>query len=482
MGCCNIRLAVALGTVSICMLLVVSLSETAPLFTVASVLNLLVAITPQRHVESLPSSIAPSSASMLAPVPAAPALLGNVAVPRAATAPNVTRKPANGADAAPPLNGTPANAVPRPLCINGRVAPALLILGCMKCATSALHGALIAGSGGRITAGGCPSGVDCQGFRSYRLKVTNLPSTSLRPPPRPNPAPNPPPPRPLHAPVTSRPLTRPGDPFLLLALIAKQEKHFFDVNRTYALGMKHYLSAYPVCPGAKGRAGSNMGGGSSSGGAAADLNASAAATDLFAKFRSFGANNFGGARGHAFSGSRGQPGAGAKGLPRSWKPPGDRKAGGATAAAAGARGAGEALKEAQTSADRGARAGAWAGGGVGRAGRARQHRRALRLADAASPPLPANGYVVGIDASPSYIRDPYVPPRVAAEYGFPLGGGPSLVDRLLLVAVLREPTSRIFSQVRSAPAGAGRRAADVQRRRGAEALRLALVHSGCCKK
>ena len=144
------------------------------------------------------------------------------------------------------------------LCVDGRVMPGLLLLGCMKCATSSLHAALRNVSGGRVVEGGCPPGADCAGFRSYRLK----------------------------------------------------EKHFFDNNRTYHQGLRAYRAIYPPCP---------------------------------------------------------------------------------------------------------------------------------------SPDEGGGGFVVGIDSSPSYIRDPWSPIRVASAYGG-CGGSSSLMARLVLVVVLRDPTDRAISQ------------------------------------
>ena len=58
--------------------------------------------------------------------------------------------------------------------------------------------------------------------------------------------------------------------------------------------------------------------------------------------------------------------------------------------------------------------------------------------DAATP---ASGHRVGVDASPSYIRHPPVPSRIAANYD-----ARALREDLWFVMVLREPVARLISQ------------------------------------
>ena len=85
--------------------------------------------------------------------------------------------------AAAPLDAAVAPVVERThhreLCIGGRLAPSLFIVGCMKCATTSLHGALVHASAGRIVTGVCPPGLQ-EWQCDYRTKAREPTEWSTR--------------------------------------------------------------------------------------------------------------------------------------------------------------------------------------------------------------------------------------------------------------------------------------------------------------
>ena len=113
------------------------------------------------------------------------------------------------------------------LCVHGHVVPTLFIIGCMKCATTSLHHALLmSAADSAILEGTCPGGLSrfqC----TYRTKVR----TSAR----------------ARRGRRNAARAHASERASRARRSREQEKHFFDNDQYYAQGFKAYAELYPSC-------------------------------------------------------------------------------------------------------------------------------------------------------------------------------------------------------------------------------------------